>query len=287
LFHQDRELPPDQHPLARSGRTGEIVPGFEARVLRTNGSTVDVMMSATPLLDDNGKARGAIAAVVDISQRKRAEAHQEILLHELQHRVKNVLATVNSLAGRMLKSSASKEEFAAAFLGRLSAMGDMHELLSRRKWEGADLGAVARAALAPYASLDKGNIQLGGPDILLAPGVATTLGMAFHELATNAAKFGALSSPKGHAKVVWQIIDRPEGKRLSVTWAERGGPAVMAPEKDGFGTYFVKRSIEYELDGTAQIAFEPDGVRCVVEIPLSPAADNGSPIGLVRESLHQ
>jgi two-component system CheB/CheR fusion protein len=277
LLEHGRELPPDQQPLARAGRTGETVPGFEGRVLRNDGSTADVMISATPLLDDSGEARGAIAAIVDISQRKRAEAHQETLLHELQHRVKNVLATVSSLASRMLKSSGSKEEFSAAFLGRLSAMGDMHELLSRRKWEGADLGAVAKAALAPHANIDKANIQLGGPDLLLAPGVATTLGMALHELATNAAKFGALSSPKGRVDVVWDVVGPPEGRRLSLTWAERNGPAVTTPGNDGFGTYFVKRSIEYELDGTAQIVFEPDGLRCVVDIPLSLNGTRGDP----------
>jgi two-component sensor histidine kinase len=101
--------------------------------------------------------------------------------------------------------------------------------------------------------------------------------MALHELATNAAKFGALSSPKGRVDVVWDVVGPPEGRRLSLTWAERNGPAVTTPGNDGFGTYFVKRSIEYELDGTAQIVFEPDGLRCVVDIPLSLNGTRGDP----------
>src|SRR5205823_6461515 len=139
LFQDEREIPDAERPLEKAARSGEAVPGFEGRVLRADGSAVEVMISAAPLFDEAGRSRGAIAAIVDITERKQAEHHQQVLLHELQHRVKNILATVNSLAVRMLKGSTSLEEFASAFVGRLRAMARMHDLLSQQSWTGTEL----------------------------------------------------------------------------------------------------------------------------------------------------
>jgi two-component system CheB/CheR fusion protein len=203
------------------------------------------------------------------SQLKRAEAAQKILLDELQHRVKNVLATFGSLASRMLQGDPSPKQFSAAFQARLAAMGAMHELLAQHRWEGAELRALVTASLAAYADPTKANVSIAGPQLLLKPNTAATLGLALHELATNAAKYGALSAPGGRIEVSWRLETAAPGTWLLLTWMERDGPRVERPATEGFGTSFVKRSIEYELDGTAGFAFNPEGLSVALEIPLS------------------
>lgn len=283
LFDGDRELSLEDQPTQRVARTGKAVPNLEARLLRVDGSSVDVMVSATPLFDELGKPRGAITAIVDISQRKQAELAQDRLLHELQHRVKNVLATVSSLATRMLKGSTSLEEFSAAFLARLTAMGTMHELLSDGKWGDAELRAVVAAAMAPYVNADTRNVGLSGPKVLLKPNTAATLGMALHELATNAAKYGALSVADGSVVVSWRIEDASSGERLSLDWMERDGPQVEPDRKEGFGTGFVSRIIEYELEGVVRLDFDPEGLHCIVEFPLSQNGERALATGSHRQ----
>ncbi|HJU20251.1 MAG TPA: CheR family methyltransferase [Stellaceae bacterium] len=272
MVDNERELAPEEQPLQRAVHNGAPVPDFEGRLLRADGTSLHVMMSATPLFDEHGRPRGAIAAIVDISQRKMAEAAQDTLLHELQHRVKNILATVGSLAARMLKTGGSKEEFTTAFLARLQAMGDLHDLLSRRNWQGADLRALLTAALAPYATPGMGNIALDGPEIVLKPGAAASLGLVVHELATNAAKYGALSAPGGRIDISWRVAGPAGAARLSLAWVEQDGPRVAATDAEGFGLGFVKRSIEYELEGTVEVTFDPAGLRCTIGFPLRDVA---------------
>ncbi len=273
LFDANGELPVQDQPLQCAAASGAAIPSMEARLLRANGSFADVMISATPLFDEGGQVRGAIAVLVDITERKKVEAYQDVLVHELQHRVKNILATVSSLASRMLRDSPAGEEFARAFLNRLIAMGGMHDLLSQRSWEGADLRTLLSTALSPYARPDQSNVRLQGPEVLLKPGPATTLGMVLHELATNAAKYGALSSNKGGVEVSWEIAGTDKAPRVLISWVERDGPRIRPPTHEGFGATFVKRSIEYELDGRAELHFEPAGLRCTIELPWQ---DNGA-----------
>jgi two-component system CheB/CheR fusion protein len=269
LFDDGEEIPANEQPLQRAIRTTESVPSFEGRLLRADGGDVAVMMSANPLFDEAGKVRGAIAAIVDITERKKADAHQQELLHELQHRVKNILATVSSLAIRMLKNDPTIKEFSESFLARLATMSTMHEMLSDRRWEGAELGDLLVETLTPYATPEKDNIALDGPGLLLKPDPAATLGLAFFELASNAAKYGALSTIGGLVDVKWRIEDAPDGKQLSLTWIEQGGPPIKAPPKrKGFGTAFVKRSIEHELQGAVDLTFSPTGLRCSIVFPL-------------------
>jgi two-component system CheB/CheR fusion protein len=245
-----------------------MIPGVEARLLISDGSFVDVIVSATALFDEQNKPRGAIAAIVDITQRKKSEAYQEVLKHELQHRVKNILATVSSLAARMLKDAPTGQEFSRAFLNRLIAMGGMHDLLSRQNWRGADLRTLIDMALAPYVNAEQSNINLDGPEVVLAAGPATTLGMVLHELATNASKYGALSIPTGHIEASWEIGGTEPQRRLTLSWVARDGPTVRPPEQEGFGVSFVKRSIQYELEGKTELIFDPAGLRCSIELPM-------------------
>jgi len=184
LVH-DRELKAEEQPLQRAIQSGEPVPEFEAELVRPNGSRVDVLISATPMLNDDGKVRGGIAVLLDISELKRGQVQQQVLLHELQHRVKNIITTVGALASRMLKSSVSLEEFTTAFTGRLNAMAKTHELLTASNWQGAGLRPLIDATVNSYLARDGGNVHLSGPDLVLAPASAATLGLVLYELATN------------------------------------------------------------------------------------------------------
>ncbi len=270
LFQDGREIPSEKQPLQLAEQLGEPVSNFEGRLEGADGHSFDVMISATPRMGENGAVNGAIAAVVNISEHKKAEAQQQVLLHELQHRVKNVLATVGSLAGRMARTASSVPEFHDSFLARLQAMGRMHDLLSGGVWQGADLRSVMATALDSYASDGQPNVALNGPRILLGTSNATTLGMIFHELATNAAKYGALSTPGGNVEVSWKVVAGADAERqVRLTWTERNGPPVMPPGPRGFGTSFLQRSVEYELQGSAELDFLPDGLRCVISFPLA------------------
>ncbi|WP_198541024.1 CheR family methyltransferase [Mesorhizobium sp. LCM 4577] len=256
----------DDQPLFKAIRTGKAIPAYEARILREDGSGIDVMMSANPLFDENGTVRGAIATLVDISSHKEAERAQERLLHELQHRVKNILATITALAGRMIRSSGSMGEFAASFHERLHAMARTHEVLSSHNWGDADLEQLLRATFSPYNSAERQNLVVHGPSFHLDAATAAALGMVFFELASNAAKYGALSADTGRVEVSWDVT---KPGMLSIHWKEVGGPAVREPSRRNFGTTFIQQSLEYELGGSISLDFRPAGLECLLEIPLT------------------
>jgi two-component system CheB/CheR fusion protein len=263
LFEGEREIAPADHPLMRASRSGEAVPAFEGQILRPDGSRVDVMMMATPLLDEERRPRGGIAAVVDISERKRGEAHQQVLLYELQHRVKNILATVSALATRMLRGAPAPREFADAFLGRLSAMASTHEILSRGNWTGVDLRQLVQSTVRGQSTAPDA-IVVDGPDLKLTPNAAATLGMVIYELDTNAVKYGALSTPDGRVEVRWKVDPGPE-PRVVLTWTERGGPKPKETFAEGFGVNFVRNAVRFELLGSATAETDAAGVRWTIE----------------------
>jgi len=267
LVRNGEEIAVEDQPLALAARTGEAISGREARIIRPDGEIVDVLVSASPLFDDVGKVRGAIAGVVDITQRKKDEAHQEMLLHELQHRVKNILATITALASRLLRTTTSLDIFRDAFLSRLQAMSRTHELLAREKWDGADMRDLGASALEPYATGD--NLQLEGPLLFLTPNSAATLGMVFHELASNAAKYGALTAEGGRVSLTWKLTpgSNTSAEDVEIVWRERGGKRVAKDVSQGFGTSFIVRSLQYELGGTAVLDFAPEGLQCVMRFP--------------------
>src|SRR5918994_4283583 len=267
IFHGDRELPAEEQPLHRAVHSGHAASAFEVQLQRADGSRVEVMMSATPMFDDQGKARGGIAAVLDITERRAAEAHQQVLLYELQHRVKNIITTIGALASRMVKDSDSLEEFSSAFLGRLRAMAVTHELLSHGNWTGASLRALIEAALQSHLGKHGNRADLRGPDLTLTPGAASTLGLVFYELATNATKYGSLSA-EGRIGVTWRVEGSDGDGRVIMEWVESEGPPVDGAIEPGFGANFVVRSIEYELNGTAQMQPDKAGLRWLLTFPL-------------------
>ena len=281
LFDGGDELPRERQPLERAMRDGETVSNWQGLLRNERGHGVHVMISATPLFADDGKVRGAVAAIIDISLHKQAEAQQQLLLGELQHRVKNILATVVSLASRMSRGRSSIEEFRDAFLGRLMAMGRTHDLLTDGAWSGTSVRSLLEAALGPHRTARKDDIVLVGPEVRLPADKATTLGMVLHELATNCSKYGALSKPGGRIEISWGLVetDSAGGQQLGLSWSEYSGPPVNPSRPSGFGTAFITRSVEYEMGGQATLDFAPDGLRCTIEFPYTDAIERRSPAG--------
>ena len=215
--------------------------------------------------DSDGRPQRIIGVNIDITERKRAEEHQRVLVAELDHRVKNVLATVSAVAGQTLETSSSMDHFVAALDGRIRSMATAHELLSTRQWRGMPLAELVRREFAAYASSN--NTRIDGPEVMLSAEAGQAMAMVIHELVTNAAKYGALSTQSGRVSVRW--YRKLNGSaQLIVIWQETGGPRVEAPKKSGYGTGVVRDLIPYEFGGTVDLSFAPEGVRCRLEIPF-------------------
>ena len=215
--------------------------------------------------DSDGSPQRIIGVNIDITERKQAEEHQRVLIAELDHRVKNVLATVSAVAGQTLATSSSMSHFVAALDGRIRSMATAHELLSTRQWQGMPMAELLRREFAAYASSN--NTKIDGPEIMLSAEAGQAMAMVIHELVTNAAKYGALSTQSGHVSVRWyrKLNGSPQ---FVLVWQETGGPRVEAPRKSGYGTGVVRDLIPYEFGGTVDLSFAPEGVRCRLEIPF-------------------
>jgi PAS domain S-box-containing protein len=217
--------------------------------------------------DAKGKLLRIKGLTRDITERKRAEERQQILARELDHRVKNVLATVSAVASRTRDSSRSMDAFVAALDGRIKSMAITHELLSHRQWQGLPLRELVRRELAPYAA--GSNTDIDGPEVILTAEAGQVMAMVLHELVTNAAKYGALSTKNGRVSIRWrwQLNGSHE---LAFCWQEHGGAAVVAPSSNsGYGMSLIREAIPYELGGTTEFATTPEGVRCELEIPVN------------------
>jgi two-component sensor histidine kinase len=201
--------------------------------------------------------------------RRAADARQELLIHELNHRVKNTLATVQSMARQTARSAASLDDFTSSFEARLMAMSQTHNVLTANHWEGAGLRGILSAELEPYAGGRDDRIRLDGPAVSLTPAVALPLGMAIHELATNAAKYGALSVETGQVAVEWGVEGHAGPETLSLIWRESGGPAVVPPARTGFGTRLIRTSLERELAGEVRLDYAAAGLTCRIAVPLA------------------
>ena len=204
---------------------------------------------------------------LDITERKQAEARQWLLTAELDHRVKNMLAVIQALVAQTQRRATNLEDFGATLRGRFQALARTNSLLSQSRWEGASLRSVVLEELDPYRQEDGRVVAIEGPDLLLRPKAATALGMAIHELATNAAKHGAWSAPEGRVEVAWEFRGAPGGRTLSLTWRERGGPKTEPPRNRGFGSVLIERTLAYEMSGTVRLDFAPEGLSCEIDIP--------------------
>jgi PAS domain S-box-containing protein len=241
----------------------------EFRMRRHDGEWRWILDTGVPRFAPGGEFQGFVGSCLDITERKRDEQRQKLLVNELNHRVKNTLTTVQSLAAQTLRASASLERFGEAFEARLLALSKTHDILTSQSWEGASLRRVLTHEVAPYLTLgDRNRLILAGEDLQLPPKYALTMGLAFHELATNAVKYGALSVETGRVDVSWQVHERAEGTVLDIEWSEHGGPPVKEPSRRGFGSRLIERSIRTELQGSVDHEFAPDGLRIRVRIPI-------------------
>jgi two-component sensor histidine kinase len=219
--------------------------------------------------DDARKPIRVVGIVQDITERKQAETQQRFLLDELNHRVKNTLATVQSIASQTLRSTSEPKRFRDAFESRLLALSKTHDLLTRNGWREADLYAIVEQELAPYRREKDDRITVSGPKVSLPARATINVGLVVHELTTNAVKYGALSVPQGHVDLGWSIATHADGSSmLHASWRERNGPPVSEPTRRGFGSKLLQRSIEGELNGRVTLRFAPSGVTCDIEIPL-------------------
>jgi two-component sensor histidine kinase len=234
--------------------------------VRKDGSRFWATGELTPLQDDSGAVVGYVKVLRDRTEQRRAQEHQRLLINELNHRVKNTLATVQSIASQTLRNASSPDDAREALENRLLALSRAHDVLTRENWEGASLHEIVAQAVAPYSSRGEDRLHLTGEAIRLQPRMALAVAMALQELATNAVKYGALSNATGEVRIAWT-----DGEdRLHLIWRETGGPPVKPPSRRGFGTRLIERSLASDLNGEVRIRFEPTGLVCTVDAPLTP-----------------
>jgi PAS domain S-box-containing protein len=217
-----------------------------------------------PIRDSDRRIVGVFMQGHDVTDAVEATQRQKLMIDELNHRVKNTLATVQSIAMQTARSHSDPRTFAEGFQARLLALSHTHNLLTRSHWEGADLGAVLQHETEAHGPH---RVTLNGPPVALEPAAALSLGMIFHELATNAAKYGALSGPDGRVLVDWSVADQSHPV-LTLTWREVGGPAVSTPDRRGFGSRLIERNIRHDLAGTINLDYATDGFTADFSIPL-------------------
>lgn len=242
----------------------------EKRYIHKDGHQVWVAVAASRVDDAAGQPLYGISVIQDISERKKAEEHRELLIHELNHRVKNTLATVQSIATQTLRGAGTPVEVREALESRLFALSRAHNVLTRENWEGALLHDIIDEVIEPYRSGREGRIRLQGGRVHLVPRMALALSLALHELATNAAKYGALSNADGQVHLTWMVDHTKSSPLLLLRWEEKGGPAVKPPSRKGFGSRLIERSLAYDLNGEVRIEYAPTGLICSVEAPLPP-----------------
>lgn len=233
----------------------------EVRYRLSSGQVRWLLMSADFVLLPEGGLDRVIGVALDITDRKQQEEHQRLLIHELNHRVKNTLAIVQSLAHQTFGDSDRAKRL--AFEARLVALAGAHNLLTRENWEAAAVQDVIEAAAAPCAQ--EARMTIAGPDLRVPPKVAVALALAVHELCTNAVKYGALSDDHGRIDISWRLGDG----QFQLEWAETGGPTVSPPAARGFGSRMLERALAAELGGSVRLAFDPAGLRCTIAAPAS------------------
>jgi PAS domain S-box-containing protein len=240
------------------------------RFMRPDGREIWLEDTARGEFDAAGRLVRLHGLGVDVTERKQAEIRQGLLASELDHRVKNVLARVVAIVTETREGSRSMDDFVKTLGGRVQSMAAAHTLLSRGRWQGVGIADLVREQLAPYVTGEKEAIQ--GPNVMLGAATTQALAMVVHELATNAAKFGALSTPGGRVFISWGVPSGGDGAAdVTVEWRESGGPPVIKPTQLGFGTSLIEELIAHELGGAVDLAFDPGGVRCRMKLPLGRA----------------
>jgi two-component system, chemotaxis family, CheB/CheR fusion protein len=253
-------------------KRGEAVQTFEIGRIGKDGKRTPMSLTVSAVRNSEGRIIAASTVARDVSEKVQAEQQRAIMMAELDHRVKNTLATVHSIATQTASNATTLTEFIEAFEARLLALSQTHNLLTEEHWRGASLRQIAAIELSPYSHDEDPRFALDGEDILLSSAQALSLGMAFHELATNAAKYGALSTDAGRVNVSWVIDNAGSEKLLRLKWVETGGPAVIPPPtRRGFGSRLLERGLPQETGGEVSLEFASRGVRCTISMPLRPS----------------
>ncbi|QIB34446.1 sensor histidine kinase [Ancylobacter pratisalsi] len=224
-------------------------------------------MHVEPLRDLTGKTVGLTGAVVDVTERKENEQHLRLLMRELTHRSKNLLAVIQAMARQTARHAGSIDDFVEVFSARLQALARSHDLLVQESWHGASLTDMVHSQLGHHIDRENSQVSVKGPDIFLKPEAAQNVGLALHELSTNAAKYGALSVPSGHVAILWTRRPAEVGGGFELSWSETGGPPVTPPSQRGFGSLVIERNLARALDGEVNLDFAPSGLICQVKIP--------------------
>jgi PAS domain S-box-containing protein len=225
------------------------------------------------LRDEQGDVLGTTSVAVDISERKASEDQLRLLLRELTHRCKNLLAVIHAIARQTASRTRSIEDFLDRFSARLAAMGTSHDLLIADDWHGASLRMLVEQQLGDHGDDLRERIDIEGEDVMLKPEAVQNLGLALHELATNAHKYGSLSEPDGQVSIRWNFCE--DASKLKLVWQERGGPKVTPPERSGFGRAMIETVVGKALEGDVKLSFPPKGVRCEIVIPLAQVTSRG------------
>lgn len=240
-------------------RRGERVEHYETRRRRRDGEIIEISLTVSPIRGTGGRIIGASKIARDITERRRHEEARAMLLGEMKHRIKNNLATIQAFATMTLRSAT--EEDRRAFLSRLHALSDAHDLITLQHWDRASMRDIVSSAIRPFQG--HGRISCSGPDVAVSADKVQLLALAFHELATNAVKYGALSNEAGRVEISWLAQDGV----LTCRWRESGGPRVEPPKRKGFGSHLVARLFGGEQGG-ADFEFEPSGLICTITFPV-------------------
>jgi two-component sensor histidine kinase len=282
--------PDDRHliPRFRELEDGEDSFAAEYRVARPDGSVLWLsgrgQVTARGL---DGKAQRTVSIMVDITDRKRTEEHIRFLMREISHRSKNLLSVIQAIAGQTGRTAGTIEEFEARFNQRLYGLAASHDILVDQAWRGAPLADLVRLQLAPFVDAGSARLEIEGPDVVVTAEAAQALGMAFHELATNAVKYGALSTEKGKVNVAWRFDDGAAERPLRLSWVEESGPAVSAPSRKGFGRVVLERIAASSVDGQVTMDFAPNGLRWTVLIPRANLVTSNSDDRLALPTTHR
>lgn len=219
------------------------------------------------LRDAEGTIVGLTGAAVDITERKESEAHLRLLMRELTHRSKNLLAVIQAMARQTAKHAGNVERFLQRFSERLQALARSHDLLVQESWHGASLDDLVRSQLGHYLDRKNSQVSIEGEDVQFKPEAAQSLGLALHELATNAAKYGALSRVRGRVHIAWKRLPREQGSAIELQWTESKGPKVSGPKRRGFGSMVIEHNLARAIEAEVSLTFDPDGLKCRMIVP--------------------
>jgi PAS domain S-box-containing protein len=262
LIPEDRHHEEDR--ILGQIRRGERIQHFETVRQRKDGSLIDISLTVSPIKDNAGNIVGASKIARDIREKKHAEGARELLLHEIKHRVKNTLGTVQAIVRQTFRSANPEEH--KAFFARLNALSEAHDLLTQSNWEAVTTVEVVDRALRPFLNEREAQIKTSGPTLQLSSNKALLIAMLLHELGTNAVKYGALSTTSGVVELTWKEVG--PAAMLEVLWRETGGPLVVPPTHKGFGSLLIERAVAADK-GSAKLEFKASGLTCSISLPGS------------------